>query len=167
MTMTHDDCHYYPLAQRAGWIPLAAFLVVPALIGMIPGALSFALNDSVVSDIGLDVLPVPGWFFTGLWVVIYGSMGMSVRTLFRQATGNLCVPVAILAAGFLQSHLFWLTDSLRTTAITDATGMLLAGTAFWVMRQYSTQAARWLLPWVIWMPVTLAIKIAALSGAFG
>ena len=157
------ECGLQNAARRGAAWP---FVLIPALVGLLPGGLAFGLNDGVVIDIGLDVLPLPAWFFTALWLVIYGSMGMSVWTLFRRAHGNLCVPMAVLIAGYLQTHVFWLTDSLRTTAITDATGMLLAGTAFWVVQQYSRQAVLWLLPWVIWMPITLAIKIAALGGAF-
>lgn len=141
--------------------------MLPALIGLAPGGLTFTLNPNAVNDIGLDVLPVPALLFTVIWIVIYACMGAAIWTLLRtQHKSNACIPIAVLIAGYLQTHLFWLTDSLRTTAITDATGFLLAATCTWIVSQYARKAALWLFPWLIWMPITLTIKIMALNGAF-
>lgn len=75
------------------------------------------------------------------------------------------VPLVLLAVGVLQTNFFWFTDSLRATAVTDATGMMLAVTTLWAFSCYSRTAARWLWPWAIWMPFTLALKIAVIAGA--
>ena len=48
----------------------------------------------------------------------------------------------------------------------DAIGVLLAATTVWVVSRYSGRASRWLIPWLVWMPITLLIKIAALSGVW-
>lgn len=78
-----------------------------------------------------------------------------------------CIPVGILISGFLTTHFFWFTESFRTTAILDALGIIISFTAYWVCAQYSRKASYWLLPWAIWMPITFALKIAALNGLFG
>ncbi|WP_181781750.1 tryptophan-rich sensory protein [Pseudonocardia pini] len=143
----------------------ALVAVATLLVGMVPGALAFALNPDIVRDIGLDVVTVPGWLFTAVWTVIYPAMGLAAWRLWTLRPADVAVPFAVLLAGFLQSHSFWLTDSLRTTAVIDATGVLLSLTTLWVFSRSSRSAARWLLPWVVWMPLTLALKIAVIVGS--
>lgn len=72
--------------------------------------------------------------------------------------------MAVLIAGFLQTTAFWFSDSLRGIAGMDATGVVLSATTIWIVSRYSPTAARWLLPWAVWMPVTLAIKLGVLAG---
>jgi tryptophan-rich sensory protein len=149
------------------WPRGVLFAVAAWLLGVAPGAAVFTLNHRAADDIGLTAVPVPAWVFIAVWMVIYPCMGIAAWQLWTQRSeraADAFVPLAVLVAGFLQVHLFWFTDSLRSTAIADATGMLLAATTLWVFSRYSRTAARWLLPWAIWMPVTLAIKIAVITG---
>jgi tryptophan-rich sensory protein len=74
------------------------------------------------------------------------------------------VPLAIFFVALMQTTSFWLTDSLRMTAMIDATGMVLAYTVAWVYSRYDKVAVWWLLPWLVWMPITLVIKLWALFG---
>lgn len=155
-----------PLSKHQ-FTKLLPFILIPSLLGQIPPTLTFALNPNAVADIGLNAIPVPAWFFIIFWLIAYGCMGICAWMLVQLPQHRYsCVPLAILLAGYLQSHLFWFTDSLHNTAITDATGILLSATSFWVVRQYSKKAALWLLPWLVWMPITFALKIAAINGAF-
>lgn len=146
------------------------FAAVPLLLGQIPGALTFSLNPNAAVDIGLTEVPIPAWVFTVVWVIAFPSMGIAAWELWRRRhtfQADVAVPLVLLAIGFMQSQSFWLTDSLRSTAIIDGTAVLLSGTTLWVFSRYTWKAARWLLPWVVWMPITLTIKIAAIAGAFG
>jgi hypothetical protein len=70
----------------------------------------------------------------------------------------------VFAVALLQTMSFWLTNSLRMTAVMDATGMVLAYAVAWVYSRYAKNAVWWLLPWLLWMPTTLAIKLWALLG---
>lgn len=137
----------------------AAFL----LLAQIPGTIAFAVNPDVAADIGLTTVPVPAWVFIVVWMIIYPSMGVAAWQLRRTAQGaDTWVPLAVLLAGYLQTKTFWLGDSLRSVAIADTTGLLFAALAVWVFARYSRSAARWLYPWLAWMPITLGIKIAVL-----
>uniref|UniRef100_A0A2A4Z3B7 TspO protein n=1 Tax=OCS116 cluster bacterium TaxID=2030921 RepID=A0A2A4Z3B7_9PROT len=147
---------------------LAPFIAIPVIVGQIPSGLAMALNPNIITDIGLDILPVPAWFFISLWVVIYAGMGITAWKILSLDNKSIkCIPVGILISGFLTTHFFWFTESFRTTAILDALGIIISFTAYWVCAQYSRKASYWLLPWAIWMPITFALKIAALNGLFG
>jgi translocator protein len=74
------------------------------------------------------------------------------------------VPLVVFAVALLQSMSFWLTNSLRMTALIDATGVVLAYTVAWIYSRYAKSAVWWLLPWLLWMPTTLVIKLLALMG---
>lgn len=163
-----DQFMHFQSRDMSSKFVIALFVVIPVALGFVVSSAAFIFRPGVADDIGLSILPVPAWFFIGLWVVIYGGMGIAVWQLIREKIdASICVPAAILIAGILQTYLFWLSDSVRTVAMMDSIGLILSATTFWVFMQYSRRAALWLLPWVIWMPVTLALKIAALAGAFG
>lgn len=78
---------------------------------------------------------------------------------------RLSVPLVVFGAALLQSLTFWLTTSLHMTAVIDATGVVLAYTVAWVYGRYCPAAVWWLLPWLAWMPMTLLIKLWAISAS--
>jgi benzodiazapine receptor len=135
------------------------------LVGFLPAALMFTLNSDAAAAIGLDQVPVPAALFIVVWIIVYPSMGVAASILWqRRSVADACVPLAVLIAGFLQTTAFWFTDSIQSTAVTDATGLLLAATTVWVVSRTSLTAARWLLPWLVWMPITLTLKLLVLAG---
>jgi tryptophan-rich sensory protein len=74
------------------------------------------------------------------------------------------VPITVFVVALLQTLSFWLTNSLRMTAVIDATGLLLAYTVACVYSRYRKAAVWWLLPWLVWMPITLIIKLWVVFG---
>lgn len=169
MNASTDARTHEPGADRTRFWPVGLlFVLVPVLIGQIPGALAFTLNPEVATDLGMTQVPVPAGVFIVVWLVIKAGMGIAAWQLWRRAPrgSDVTVPLTVLIAGYLQTNLFWLADGLRSVAVTDATGLLLAAATVVVFFRYSASAARWLLPWLIWMPITLAIKIAAIAGLF-
>ena len=147
---------------RRFWPGGVGYAAVPLLLAQVPGRLTFALNPHAAEDIGMGRVGVPTWVFIAVWVVIYPCLGIAAWRV-RRDVADASVPLAVLTAGFLQTFLFWLSDGLRAVAAADATGVLLAVTSVWVFSRYSRAAMWWLLPWVVWMPVTLVVKIIALS----
>jgi tryptophan-rich sensory protein len=135
---------------------------IPLVLANIPGSLAFAVNPNTAEDIGMTRVAVPPWVFIVVWAVIHAGMGLAAWQLRRSAAADACVPLALIAVGFLHSNLFWLAEGLRSVAATDATGLLLAAVTTWAVARQSRPAARWLLPWLVWMPITLVIKVVAL-----
>jgi translocator protein len=150
----------------ASFWPIGALFAMGALVvGLLPSALTFALRKDPVAAIGLDRVPLPGWFFTLVWVVIYPCMGVAawrIWTRLPDAPALTMLALLVVAATLVQTTSFWLTDSLRSTAVIDATGVLLAGLSLAAAILAGGGGALWLTPLAIWMPITLGIKIAVL-----
>jgi tryptophan-rich sensory protein len=160
--MTTATC--LPLRPPRLWPGVVAYAGIPVVLGNIPGSVAFAVNPNTAVDIGLTRVPLPPWVFVVVWAVIHAGMGLAAWQLRRSIRdGDACVPLALLAVGYLQTNLFWLSDGLRSVAAADATGVLLATVTTWVFARHSRAAARWLLPWLVWMPITLTVKIIALA----
>ena len=140
------------------------FALVPLVIGMLPGGLVFGLTPNAASAIGLTAVPIPAWVFIAVWVVAYPSMGIAAWLIWQKRSElDACVPIGVLIAGFTITLSFWLTNGLRMTATLDAINLILAWTTVWVFSRYSQKAALWLLPWAIWMPITLVYKLIAIG----
>lgn len=69
------------------------------------------------------------------------------------------MPLVVFGAAFLQTLSFWLANSIHMIAVMDATGVILAYMVAWAYARYARVAVWWLLPWLLWMPVTLAVKL--------
>lgn len=157
MVVTHT-------ASASRWSVLLFALGV-LLIGMAPGTLTFMLDPNAAARIGLDSVPVPAWVFTGVWLVVYPSMGIATWFIWRKrGEQDVSVPLSIFSAALLQTLSFWLTNSILMTAVIDATGLVLAYTVAWVYWRYQKVTIWWLLPWLVWMPITFLIKLWALGG---
>jgi tryptophan-rich sensory protein len=158
-----------PCAARTPgrWPSAVVYAAVPLLLGNIPGAVAFALNPNMAEDIGMTKVAVPPWVFIVVWAIIHGGMGLAAWQLRRSSsttssTVDACLPLALLAVSYVHSNLFWLSEGLRSVAGTDATGLLLAAVTTWAFARQDRAAARFLLPWLVWMPITLAIKVIVL-----
>jgi len=150
------------LSARASAILFALGVL---LVGMLPGRLTFLLDPNAATRIGLEAVPVPAWLFAGVWIVAYPCMGIATWLVWRtRDRGDVSVPLIVFGAALLQTLSFWLTNSLQMTAVIDATGILFAYTTAWVYSRYQRTAVWWLLPWLVWMPITFLIKLAALLG---
>lgn len=141
-----------------------AFALVPLVLGFIPPGLIFGLNPNAASNIGLNGIPIPAWVFIAVWIVAYPGMGLAAWHVWqRRSQSDACVPIAMLGACFVVTLSFWSTNSLRMTAVLDAINLILAWTMVWVFSRFSQAAAICLLPWAIWMPITLVFKLVALT----
>lgn len=141
-----------------------AFAFGCLVLGSLPPALLFSLSPMTAARIGLGPVPIPAWLFTGVWFVIYPAMGVATWLVWRRrGEVDVSIPLVIFAVAFLQSLSFWLTNSIYMTAVIDALGVLLAYTVAYVYLRYDRRAVWLLLPWLVWMPVTLGIKLWMLA----
>jgi tryptophan-rich sensory protein len=154
----------FPAAPPPRWAQ-ALFMLVPLIVGFIPPGIVFGLMPESTSRLGMTEVHLPAWVFITVWLVVYPGMGLAAFTVWRGERPHASVPLAVLACAFLITLSFWLTNGLHMTATLDAINLLLAWTCIWVFSRYSTRAAFALLPWGLWMPVTLALKLRALSAS--
>jgi tryptophan-rich sensory protein len=163
--MSRAPRHTQPTSSTTSspWIAIS-FVLVPLILGFIPPGLVFGLNPNAASSIGLNAVGTPAWVFVGVWLVSYSGMGLAAWLGWqRRVERDACTPIAMLCASFLITLTFWLSNSLHMTATLDAINLILAWTTLWVYSKLSKPAALYLLPWAIWMPVTLTLKLLALG----
>ena len=135
------------------------------LPGMIPSALTFALDANAASRLGIGQIPIPEWVFILVWLIAYPCMGVATWLIWKQRDKvNVSIPIAIFIAGYLNTFSFWLTNSMQMTAVLDAIVLSLAYTVAYVYYQYDKRTLWWLLPWLLWMPFTFAVKVWAVFG---
>jgi len=152
------------MTDSARSLPPVAWVVAPVALGTIPAGIYFALTGGGAAP-GAGALPLPDWAVVLVWIGIYGGMGRAAWWANRDlAQPNRAAPLALLTAGAVQSWLFWVSPSLAAIALTDAAGVVLSAVTFLAFRETLPQASLCLLPWVIWMPLTLAFKLVALAG---
>jgi tryptophan-rich sensory protein len=151
-----------PVQAPARWA-LLAFLLVPLIVGFIPPGIVFGLMPETTSRLGMAELHLPAWVFITVWLVVYPGMGWAAFTVWRSDRAQASVPLAVLGCAFFITLAFWLTNGLLMTATIDAINLLMAWTTIWVFSRYSKRAALALVPWGLWMPVTFALKLHALT----
>ena len=151
-----------PLPPKSRWA-LMVFMLAPLVVGFIPPGIVFGLMPDSSARLGLAEVHLPAWVFIAVWLVVYPGMGLAAFTVWRSNQPLASVPLAMLGCAFFVTLSFWLTNGLLMTATIDAINLLLAWTSLWVFSRYSKRAALALLPWALWMPVTLALKVHAVS----
>lgn len=160
----------HPVPSPGGRVPTSTphwtvfvFALGPLILGSIPPALLFTLDPAISTRIGLGEVPIPAWVFMGVWFVAYPAMGVATWLVWRRrGVVDVSVPIAVFTAAFLQTLSFWLTNSIRMTAVLDALGFLSAYTVAYVYARYDQRAVWFLTPWLAWMPITLGFKLLAL-----
>jgi tryptophan-rich sensory protein len=145
--------------QRAPWLGAIGFAVALLALGLGVAFLALATRPALEGVVEQPDLLFPPWVFWAVWLLIYPAQGVALWLIWRQRRAkNVSAPVILFAVAWLQNLTFWLTDSLVTTAFIDTVGLALAYATAWLFARYSRAAARWLLPWLIWMPITTVLK---------
>ena len=140
------------------WLPLS-FAGSVLGVGVTVAFLSILSSQGGGSAQEISAGPLPGWVFWAVWLIIYPAMGVSTFLVWRKRReADVRLPLALSAVAFLQNLSFWLSRSLGTTVAIDAIGLVLAYFTAWVYSRTSRAAATWLLPWLVWMPITTVLK---------
>ena len=146
---------------------LAAFVVVITGVGAGSAALTFAgQGGNPATGAGLTYPPVwpPDSLFWAVWLVIYPCSAVAAWLVWQRrhdadvrgaltafalmnVAGALFLPVAGLAAA-----------NPAVLTLMDLNGLVAVYALAWLFSRYSTRAAWWMLPYLVWMPVTAALK---------
>lgn len=146
-------------AGRHRWWTIAFFAAGLLGSGMGVAALAMLLRSSMAALATSGDGVVPSWVFWAVWLVIYPAQGVATALVWQgRAMARARWALLLFAVAFIQNLTFWLSNSLLTTALIDTLGLGLAYAAAWAYGRCSRAAAWWLLPWLVWMPLTTIYK---------
>jgi translocator protein len=147
--------------------PFIIFPFLTLLLGQLSGGISFILfpfNPASTGYTNPPVFPSPA-MFTFVWVILYACMGISIAYIWNERkrvdikgvmtsfvwvmiATMLFVPVMILSKG-----------SPGVMTLLDVNGTLAAFLYARLALIYSRKAYGWVIPLLIWMPITTTLKI--------
>ena len=134
------------------------------IAGMLVSYLSFNIWP-VTKTYKLPVLYPPTWFFALIWCVLYPCIGVAIGQVWLTRKQNDVRGVMIFYIAFLLSNFLFLPISNISNGnpaimtLMDFNGIFTSVLLGWLCSRYSKIAFFWLLPLIIWMPVTAALKI--------
>jgi tryptophan-rich sensory protein len=149
------------------WVAAALFAVGTLAIGMTPMPLAVALAPPEGLPAMAPGLRLPSKVFGVAWAIIYPSLGIATWLVWtRRARPG--APEALAICGL--SYLFFLAflpitaaaHDQRVTAMMDGFGLVAAYLAAWAYRRVDPRTIIGMLPLLLWMPVTTALKVATL-----
>ncbi|MFF5174242.1 tryptophan-rich sensory protein [Micromonospora sp. NPDC000089] len=159
-------------AATSSWIRRAAapvgFVAAVTAVGAGAAAISFAVtggNPSVDGSLAYPAWWPPDWVFAGIWLIIYPASGMAAWRLWQQRhVADVRGALTAFALMNISSALFLPIASLvggepSVLTLMDLNGVIAVYALAWLFSRYSRPAAAWLLPYLVWMPLTAALKI--------
>ncbi len=155
-----------PAQIEAPWLPYA-FALGTLAVGMVSAVLSFMTAGAHSASNPAGVLPSlwpPAWVFWLVWIVIYPCAGVATWRVWRQrrqfdVRGALVLyGVDILGALFFLPLSNLTANSPAVLTLLDANGLLGTSALAWLYSRYEKAAVWWLLPFLVWMPLTLTLK---------
>ncbi|MCB9764659.1 MAG: tryptophan-rich sensory protein [Alphaproteobacteria bacterium] len=139
---------------------LAAVLAL--LLGHGTGALALLWWGPPAGD-----TPLAPWMFGAVWTVLYPCFGVGAATLWAHRGDGEAAPLALALGGCAAlTVLLWMpvacaAQDPAVTALMDALAWGVVWIAAWGYRRVSRAASAWLLPLVLWMPVTFGLSLWA------
>jgi len=135
--------------------------------GMASAGLSFAAAGPHTAARPLGILPPvwpAEWVFWAVWLVIYPCWGYATAlVLRRRRVADVRGAIAMYAYGILGAFFFLPISSLTQNnpavlALMDMHGLVGAYLLAWLYTRYEPKTLPWLSPYLIWMPLTTALK---------
>ncbi|QHW00397.1 tryptophan-rich sensory protein [Spirosoma endbachense] len=133
-------------------------------IGMLTAYLSFSLFP-FDNTYRLPAIYPPQWMFWVFWLVLYPTMGLAAGYVWLQRNtfdirGAMIYYVSILLTNVLFLPIANVSKgNPAIMTFMDINGVLTAVLLGWLFLRYSKRAFYYLLPLIIWMPVTTTFKI--------
>lgn len=146
---------------------LLAFIVVVVGVGLGAASISFAAaggNPAGAAHLTRPALWPPDPVFWMVWLVIYPCSAVAAWTVWRRRhTADVRGALVAFALINISAALFLPISSLVASnpavlALMDYNGVIGVYLLAWLFSRYSKVAALWLLPYLIWMPLTAALK---------
>jgi translocator protein len=157
----------HPPLHSFHWTAVA-FALGTLCSGLLSAGLSFAAagNHSAANPAGvLPALWPPAWVFWAVWTVIYPCWGVATWLVWRRRHGaDVRGALALYTINILGALFFLPLSNLTANnpavlTLLDANGLIGAYALAWLYTRYDRSTLWWLLPYLVWMPLTLALKI--------
>lgn len=165
-TLPATDPSSLPRGRR--WLlEPAAFALGISAFGVAAAAIAFGLdggNPTVTTGTAYPALWPPNWVFWAVWLVIYPASGLAAWHVWRQrASADVRGALTAFALMNVSAALFLPISALvggtpAVLTLMDLNGLIAVYALAWLFSRYSRPAALWMLPYLIWMPVTTALK---------
>ena len=146
------------------WKVLAFFSIGTLVIGMLTAYISFSVFP-LDRTYTLPLVYPPLWMFWLVWLILYPSMGLAAGHVWLKRNefdirGALIFYVSILLTNFMFLPIANVSNgNPAIMTFMDINGVLTALLLGWLFSRYSKQAFYYLLPLILWMPVTATFKI--------
>jgi translocator protein len=153
-------------AQRFSRIGATAFLFAGGTLALGYFAAWFSFTF-IPSGPALTLPPIypPPWVFWAVWLVIYPCWGVATSLVWEQRhTADVKAVMALYFLTLISNTLFLPIANLSggnpaVLSLMDANGVVSSWVIAWLYTRYTRAAGLWMLPLLIWMPITLALKI--------
>lgn len=144
---------------------LTIFSVVTFIIGMLTAYISFTLFP-LDRTYNLPAVYPPLWVFWLVWIILYPTMGLAAGHIWLQRKvadirGAMTFYASILLTNFMFLPIANVSNgNPAIMTFMDVNGVLTSILLGWIFSRYSKTAFYWLLPLILWMPVTTIFKIS-------
>ena len=142
-----------------------AFALGTLFIGFLAAWVGFTFVPAVPPYRHLPFLYPPLWIFWAVWFVIYPAWGVATWLVWRKRNGadTRGVMVTYLLT-LIGNTLFLPIGNLSggnpaVLSLMDANGVISSWITLWLYTRYSKTAGWFLLPLIVWMPITFLLKI--------
>ena len=144
---------------------LVLFSIGTLIIGLLTAYVSFALFP-LYRTYNLPKIYPPLWIFWLVWVILYPTMGLAAGQIWLKrrefdVRGAMIFYVSILLTNFMFLPIANASNgNPAIMTFMDVNGVVTSLLLGWIFSRYSKVAFYYLLPLILWMPVTAIFKIA-------
>lgn len=153
-----------PINEKMSRTTLWLFSIGTMVIGLLTAYLSFSLFP-LDRTYNPPVIYLPLWVFWFVWLILYPSMGMAAGHVWsNRKTADVRGAMVFYASVLVTNILFLPIANVSNgnpaiMTFMDVNGIITALLLGWLFARYSRKAFLWLLPLIIWMPITAIFKV--------
>lgn len=151
-------------AVRSHWSTPWLFSICPLLVGSMAAQIGISVPHTA-SPWHYPPLWPPLWVFWLVWIDIYPGWGFATYLVWqKRREADVRGALALFAIMFVSGLFFMPIASLSgdnpgVMTLGDLNGVVGSLIVAWVYTRYSRQSIWYLLPLLIWMPITFALKV--------
>ncbi len=153
-------------APSPAWMaPLFALGVLS--LGMLSARWGLSLvghaPDAAAQTVSPEI-PLPTWIFWAVWVVNYPCLGIATWVVWRRRhEAPVTEALVLFGVNLLVLLAFMPITSIagdnRVAALMDVLGLTSGYAVAWSYARVSRTALQWLTPYLVWLPITTALKL--------